>query len=125
MSSYASNDDEDFDNHEEDGDYEYDDDDDDADSFDGGNQEEQRWVPYRHTNGVAIYHHNAAGVCWFWENSTCQKVTAVYTMFQHILDALSVVAISKPMQNQVVVVVHSHSAQLQGTCCYRPLWPWA
>ena len=23
--------------------------------------EEQRWVPYRHTNGVAIYHHNEGG----------------------------------------------------------------
>lgn len=25
--------------------------------FAAGNSDEQRWVPYRHTNGVAIYHH--------------------------------------------------------------------
>jgi hypothetical protein len=30
----------------------------------GGQQDEQRWVPYRHTNGVAIYHHKeSAATC--------------------------------------------------------------
>lgn len=33
-----------------------------------GQHDEQRWVPYRHTNGVAIYHHkeSAAAGCSLW-----------------------------------------------------------
>jgi hypothetical protein len=34
-----------------------------------GSDVEQRWVPYRHTNGVAIYHHKepaAASACSLW-----------------------------------------------------------
>lgn len=36
---------------------------------------EQRWVPYRHTNGVAIYHHKeSAATCSLWD---CGQVGVV------------------------------------------------
>lgn len=37
-----------------------------------GQYDEQRWVPYRHTNGVAIYHHKqSAASCSLWH---CEQV---------------------------------------------------
>jgi hypothetical protein len=37
-----------------------------------GQQDEQRWVPYRHTNGVAIYHHKqSTASCSLWH---CDQV---------------------------------------------------
>lgn len=35
----------------------------------GSYHDEQRWVPYRHTNGVAIYHHKeSAATCSLWDS---------------------------------------------------------
>lgn len=40
-----------------------------------GQHDEQRWVPYRHTNGVAIYHHKeSAATCSLW---SCGQVIQV------------------------------------------------
>lgn len=56
-----------------------DDDEDDGDGDgDGGSRcpsraaaPEQRWVPYRHTNGVAIYHHHSAATGGVWGDGCC------------------------------------------------------
>lgn len=50
-----------------------------------GHQDEQRWVPYRHTNGVAIYHHKeSAATCSLWSCGQVRRTTTVGSCRQQL-----------------------------------------